>query len=399
MRRKKKMSRGWLVATFIPLIVLSGAAQGRSQGTDPVQASDPAVPSASLPKIVTKDPEYLKLMNPPKENAFLHLYSKSYRDELSETEAKVADITDGTLRSQALNDEWGKVLKSDGDKFIYESEVGFREAKISFSQKHRDGWYEAGRIYYDRANSMLVVAANSTSPIDANLRFPMKVGTLNEIYQKFHQLSAEEMDRKAHEYVANSGAGSNCARNPDWCLPLAKDDIEEKQRTERIVVVAQGDPEAGRIDHYLVVDYNTETILMNLDDPASTVTSAAWRFSVGPAPVLPKPAPTEAEAKPSASEPVPVTVHANVTTATIVTQTTPEYPPEARARQVEGEVVLHATIDKEGKISQVQVLSGDDLLAKSAVDAVRQWTYKPNLVDGEPTEGDTIITVTFSLKE
>jgi TonB family protein len=212
-------------------------------------------------------------------------------------------------------------------------------------------------------------------------------------------MAAEEIDRKAHEYVANSGPGSNCARNPDWCFPLAKDDIEEKQRTERIVVVAQGDPEARRIDHFLLVDYDTETVLMNLDNPASTVTSAAWRFSVGPVPVMPKPAPTEAEAKPAASEPVPVTVRANVTAATIVTQTTPEYPPEARARNVEGEVVLHATIDTEGKISQVQVLSGDDLLAKSAVEAVRQWIYKPMLVDGEPKEGDTIITVTFSLKE
>jgi TonB family protein len=399
MSGKKKMSRRWLVATSILVIVLSGAAGGRAQTAAPVQAPDPAVSSAPLQKIVTKDPEYLKLMNPPKENAFLHLYSKSYRDELAETEAKVADITDGTLRNQALNDEWVKVLKNDGDKFIYESEVGFRDAKISFSQKHRDGWYEAGRIYYDRANSMLVVSTNSTTPIDANLRFPMKVATLNEIYEKFHQLAAEDIDRKAHEYVAKSGPGSNCARNPDWCLPLAKDDIEEKQRTERIVVVAQGDPEAGRIDHFLLVDYDTETILMNLDDPASTVTSGAWRFSVGPVPVMPKPAPTEAEAKPAASEPVPVTVTANVTSASIVTQTTPEYPPEARARNVEGEVLLHATIDKEGKISQVQVLSGDDLLAKSAVEAVRQWRYKPMLVDGEAKETDTTITVTFSLKE
>jgi TonB family protein len=399
MSGKKKMSRRWLVATSILVIVLSGAAGGRAQTAAPVQAPDPAVSSAPLQKIVTKDPEYLKLMNPPKENAFLHLYSKSYRDELAETEAKVADITDGTLHNQALNDEWVKVLKSDGDKFIYESEVGFREAKISFSQKHRDGWYEAGRIYYDRANSMLAVATNSTTPIDANLRFPMKVATLNEIYEKFHQLTAEDIDRKAREYVAKSGAGSNCARNPDWCLPLAKDDIEEKQRTERIVVVAQGDPEAGRIDHFLLVDYDTETILMNLNDPVTTVTSAVWRFSVGPVPVMPKPAPTEAEAKPSASEPVPVTVRSNVTAATIITQTTPEYPPEARARQIEGEVVLHATIDKEGKISHVQVLSGDELLAKSAVEAVRQWTYKPMLVDGEVREGETIITVTFSLKE
>jgi protein TonB len=62
-------------------------------------------------------------------------------------------------------------------------------------------------------------------------------------------------------------------------------------------------------------------------------------------------------------------------------------------------VLLHAIIDKEGKISQVQVLSGDDLLSPAAVDAVRQWRYKPILVDGEPIEVDTNITITFSLTD
>jgi protein TonB len=86
-----------------------------------------------------------------------------------------------------------------------------------------------------------------------------------------------------------------------------------------------------------------------------------------------------------------------VTAAAIVSQTKPLYPPQARAGNVQGDVVLHAIIDKEGKISEVQVLSGDELLAQSALEAVRQWRYKPMLVDGEPREVDTTIVVTFSL--
>jgi TonB family protein len=160
----------------------------------------------------------------------------------------------------------------------------------------------------------------------------------------------------------------------------------------------------------------------------------AWRFSVGPAPIAPvEPKPAEAQVQPtpaaaprpatlpdqniqvaksetsseSASDATttsktpeaPVIVPANVTAASIVTQTTPEYPPQARAKRIQGEVVLHAIIDKEGKISEVQVLSGDDSLAQSAVEAVHQWRDKPMLVDGEPKEVDTIITVTFSLQE
>ena len=71
---------------------------------------------------------------------------------------------------------------------------------------------------------------------------------------------------------------------------------------------------------------------------------------------------------------------------------------EARAKLIQGEVLLHAIIDKEGKISEVHILAGDDALAKAAIEAVRQWRYKPMLVDGEAREVDTTITVTFSLK-
>jgi protein TonB len=88
-----------------------------------------------------------------------------------------------------------------------------------------------------------------------------------------------------------------------------------------------------------------------------------------------------------------------VEAASIITQTKPVYPPEARASLVQGDVVLRAIIDKEGIISEVHVLSGDDLLAKAAVEAVRQWRYKPMLSNGEPTEVETTITITFSLLE
>ena len=388
-----------LAAPFILIVVLSGIANTRAQTTEPAQAPEPTPSSAPFPKIASKDPDYLKLLNPPKENAFLQTYSKSYRDELAEAEAKVADITDDTLRNKALNDEWAKVLKIDGDKFIYEAEVGLRDAKIAFSQKHRDGWYDAGRVYYDENNSVLAMVTNSTSttPIDASFRFPMKAATLNQVYDRFHQIAAEEIDRKAHEYVSKSGEGSNCSRNPDWCLPIARLEIEKAMRSERIVVVAPGDPQTARMDHFLLVDSGTETILMDLNAPGSTVSSATWRFSIGPVPVMPKPA--EAEAQPIATEPIPVTVRANVTPASVIEQVNPEYPPQARAANVEGEVVLRATIDKEGKISDVQVLAGDELLSPAAVEAVRKWRYKPMTVDGEAKEVKTTITVTFSMKE
>src|SRR5581483_11311063 len=75
----------------------------------------------------------------------------------------------------------------------------------------------------------------------------------------------------------------------------------------------------------------------------------------------------------------------------------PTYPPSALRMRIEGVVELMATISKEGNITQVKTLSGDRQLAKAASDAVKQWKYKPYLLNGEPVEIQTQITVNFKL--
>jgi TonB family protein len=428
------MPHRMLAAPFILAIVVSAAARGGAQANEPAQGAAAVASAAPARRIVTKDPEYLKLLNPPQGNDFLQTYSKAYRDASAEIDAKVAAITEETLRRQAQNDAWTSALDKDGDKFQYEADVTYRLAKISFSREHRDGSLEVGRVSYESSNMVLVVTPNATSPIEANLRLPMNIATLNRVYEKFHEIASQEVDQKAHEYVSSSGAGSNCARYPDWCYQYAKGDIEQGLRSERLVVVAKADLEASKIDRLTLIDDDSGTVLLELDAPISALSNVAWRFSVGPAPIAPaEPKPAEAQVQPTpdalpGARPTPsenrrdakngtngasgpeasassktaaarVIVPANVTAASIVTKTTPEYPPQARADRIQGEVILHAIIDKEGKISEVQVLSGDDTLAQSAVESVRQWRYKPMLVDGEPREVDTIITVTFSLQE
>ncbi len=75
----------------------------------------------------------------------------------------------------------------------------------------------------------------------------------------------------------------------------------------------------------------------------------------------------------------------------------PIYPPLARQSRIEGSVVLHAVINKDGEVSELQVLSGHPLLVKAALDAVRQWRYSPTLLSGQAVEVETTITVTFVL--
>jgi periplasmic protein TonB len=413
------MTHKILTANLILLTMLACDAQGFSQASEVAQSVTTAPSPQQAQKIVTKDPEYMKLLNPPQGNVFLQTYSKSYRDKSAEIEARVAAIDDDNLRNQTRNEEWIAAHQQDGDKFTYEAEVALREAKISFSERHRNGWFEVGRVTYDDNNGVLVVLPNSTTPIDSAPRFPMKVSTLNQIYGKFQEIAGQEIERKAHEYVANAQAGSNCSKFPDLCFKHMKEEMEQGQRAVRLEVVAQGDLESMKIDRLFLVDYVTETILLELNSAGAALGSSSWRFSVGPVPAaLKEQASADKQAGTSdggssvtsgqsgvqnpSSSTAPanrVSVLANVVAASIITKINPEYPAEARAKNIQGEVVLHATIDKEGNVSQIQVWSGDDALAKSAVEAVRQWKYKPMLVDGAPKEVDTTITLTFSQKE
>jgi protein TonB len=75
----------------------------------------------------------------------------------------------------------------------------------------------------------------------------------------------------------------------------------------------------------------------------------------------------------------------------------PEYPPLARSARVEGQVVLAALISKDGTIENLRVLAGHPMLVRSALAAVTQWRYRPYILNNEPVEVETQITVNFSL--
>jgi len=75
----------------------------------------------------------------------------------------------------------------------------------------------------------------------------------------------------------------------------------------------------------------------------------------------------------------------------------PRYPLIAQQARIEGAVVLSAVISKQGTIENLQVLSGHPLLVQSAISAVAQWRYRPYLLNGEPVEVETTITVNFKL--
>ena len=77
----------------------------------------------------------------------------------------------------------------------------------------------------------------------------------------------------------------------------------------------------------------------------------------------------------------------------------PEYPSDAKAQNIQGTVQLKAIVDKEGNVAGLQLISGHPMLAPAAIDAVKQWKYRPYLLNGEPIEVETTVTVNFTLAE
>jgi protein TonB len=110
---------------------------------------------------------------------------------------------------------------------------------------------------------------------------------------------------------------------------------------------------------------------------------------IGSGPAGPPPPPT--------ATPSRIRVGGNVEAASLINKVTPQYPPIAKTAHVSGTVVLHAIIGKDGMIKELQYISGPPLLMKAAMDAVKEWRYKPTQLNGDPVEVDTTVDVVFTL--
>jgi protein TonB len=103
------------------------------------------------------------------------------------------------------------------------------------------------------------------------------------------------------------------------------------------------------------------------------------------------------QATPKAAAPTRVRVSQRVAQGLLVKSVHPKYPEKAREDRIQGTVVLHALISKDGDVVDLSALSGDPLLVKAAVKVVKQWKYKPYLLNGQAVEVDTEIPVNFTL--
>lgn len=100
---------------------------------------------------------------------------------------------------------------------------------------------------------------------------------------------------------------------------------------------------------------------------------------------------------PKIATPQRVRVSSGVVSGLLLRKVNPTYPPLARQARIQGVVILQAQISKDGNIENLQLISGHPMLAPAAIEAVKQWKYKPYLLNGEPVEVETQVQVNFTL--
>jgi len=175
------------------------------------------------------------------------------------------------------------------------------------------------------------------------------------------------------------GKGSRAAAKPmNTPSAPAKSDVAEKVEAPALVVKG-GKVPAIEAKPAATPDAPAPS-LIGMGAPAAAPLPNLGTTDTGPKPVLQT-----------------LSVSQGVSQGLLYKKVAPSYPPNALRMHVEGTVELLATISKEGNITHIKVVSGDAQLARAASDAVKQWKYKPYLLNGEPLEIQTGVTVNFKL--
>jgi Gram-negative bacterial TonB protein C-terminal len=95
-------------------------------------------------------------------------------------------------------------------------------------------------------------------------------------------------------------------------------------------------------------------------------------------------------------KPARIRVGTSVAMSQLIRQVNPVHSPENRQKHLQGTVLLHIAIDRDGSVVRAEPVSGPPELTQESVDAVRQWLFKPTLLNGDPVEVDTTVTIIFS---
>ena len=146
-----------------------------------------------------------------------------------------------------------------------------------------------------------------------------------------------------------------------------------------------------QFDSHLSVNLAYGDTTLQISAPAVVLHGIIGLAGAAPPPPPPPPQTT--------TVPQQIRVGGNVQMANLLSGPKPSYPPEAKTAQISGTVRLEAVLNKDGTVQSLTVLSGHPLLVQAALDAVKNWVYRPTLLNGQPVEVKTTIDINFTLAQ
>jgi protein TonB len=108
---------------------------------------------------------------------------------------------------------------------------------------------------------------------------------------------------------------------------------------------------------------------------------------------------TQSNAASGTAQPIRVRISGGVSEGLLVSKVPPDYPPLALHARIQGNVVLKAEINKTGDVESLELISGHPMLAPAAIAAVKQWKYRPYMLNGNAVAVETQVVVSFTLSQ
>ncbi|HET9283141.1 MAG TPA: energy transducer TonB [Candidatus Angelobacter sp.] len=124
----------------------------------------------------------------------------------------------------------------------------------------------------------------------------------------------------------------------------------------------------------------------------------ASRFALGMQSSSPNPSPTPTPANEDPKQMQEcLVISGEAQQGLVLYSVIPQYPKKAQKKHIQGDVVLQVSIDKSGNVTAVKTVQGEPILADAAVKAVKQWKYKPYLLNGEPAKLEKTVNIQFHM--
>ncbi|PYV85057.1 MAG: hypothetical protein DMG93_02680 [Acidobacteria bacterium] len=277
--------------------------------------------------------------------------------------------TFSSLDSHGASEGGGKILKIAAVLLIVAAGGFFGWRKLQNMHRDSDASYES-----TTQESAPIQSQSSQAPVQAQASSATVAIPAPSVSDQTAKNSEEEISASALPPRTQRSADAENIEIQE--MPFSRD--------SKVTVTPRPQPLVVKTGAAKSVTQVSTPIAPSLDVAANSSTATIANLMPGDAP-LPKPAPGMTR------------ISQGVSQGLLFKKVAPAYPPMALQLHREGVVELLATVSKEGRIANIKVLSGDSMLVRPAVDAVRQWQYRPYLLNGQPLEIETQISVSFKL--